>query len=225
MEQLIAKYVLSEVGFGGLLLLVLIGAFWKLHTDLAKLRVQMAQQMNRDLLAKRYAAYGDLWSRMRTTAVYTASGFGPEEARAYSESMSDWYFLPNGGLFLTRRAREFYFALQDLVQSVGRLPGWRCSERPEKPAEVFAELMTRLSRNDRTVKRVTRLLKKPDKLDPDEWRSACTTVAKTLEALVRESASDAGQVIYAATQQVSSVLRANLAHEVRSRLDIDWPAA
>ncbi len=225
MDKMIADLVYAQVGFGGLLLLALIAAFWKLHSDLTKVRVEMAQQMNRDLLAKRFAAYGELWSRMRPTAVYTRSGFGPDEARAYSESLSDWYFSPSGGLFLTRRAREFYFALQDLVQSLGRLPGWHCGERAEKPADVFGDFMTKLSQSDRGLERVTSLLKQPDKLSPEEWRSACKTVVRRLESLVKESAPGAAQVIYAATQQVSSILRTNLAHEVRSRLDIDWPSA
>src|SRR5262245_41228302 len=43
--------------------------------DLKKLQVEMTYQLNRDLLSKRFEAYGGLWSRMQDTAIYTTEGF------------------------------------------------------------------------------------------------------------------------------------------------------
>ncbi len=197
MDEKIVDVIYTQYGPSGLLLLALIAAFWKIHSDLTKLRVEMALQLNRDLLSKRFTAYGDLWSRMQPTAIYTASGLGPSETIAFSNSLSDWYFSANGGLFLTRRAREFYFSLQDLLQSVGRLPGWRCDQRPDQP----------------------------EKLDPEQWRISCKAVSEKLGALVNESDPKAGEAIYVSIQQVSSKLRTNLTHEIRSRLDVEWPVA
>jgi len=225
MEAKIVDLVYAQVGISGVLLVVLVVAFWNLHTSLTKVRVEVAYQMNRDLLARRFAAYGQLWHRMHTSAVYTVSGFGPTEAKGFSESLSTWYFSPDGGLFLSRRAREFYFALQELLQSVGRLPGWRCEVRPLDPKTIFTAFMRELAEGDRNVAATMALLEKPEALDAEQWRASCRAIAKRLEAFVGESAPGAGEAIYAATQQVSSILRSNLAREIRSRLDVSWPAA
>jgi hypothetical protein len=66
---------------------------------------------------------------------------------------------------------------------------------------------------------------KPELLDPAKWRLVCGLVADKLESLVKSADSGAGEPIYAAIQQVASVLRTNLAHELRSRLDVEWPTA
>lgn len=144
--------MLRDIGFGGLLLAVLIAAFWKVHSDLKKLRVEMSHQLNRDLLSKRFTAYADLWSSMQLAAKYTVSGFGPDEAKAFLENLTKWYFSPDGGLYLTSRAREFYFCLQELLRAVGHLSGWRCNERPDEPEKIFVRMLKEFPKQDEAVK-------------------------------------------------------------------------
>ena len=220
---MIAEIIYPQLGLWGLFLLVLIGAFWKLNSELMKLRVEVSYDLSRDLLSKRFAAYGELWSRMRTVAIYTKSPFGPIEATALFEDLSTWYFSENGGLLLTSRARDFYFPLQELLRTFGRLTGWRCDPRPTDPEIIFADLLAEISRKDPKLKPHVDLVRRPDKLEAKDWKAVCESVSERLESLVDESDPKAGEAIYAAIQQVSSVLRSNLADELRSRLDVQWP--
>jgi len=226
MEAKIAEAIYTllgtQLGLGALLLLTLIAAWWKLSSELKKLRIQAAYQVNRDLLSKRFQTYGALWTHMQPTAVYTATKFGPSDATEFSESLSKWYFSDNGGLFLSTRARDFYFSLQDLLRAVGRLPGWCCDERLAPPQEVFSELLRSLPPKDR-YEGID--LKRPETLDPERWRRLCESLSAALESLIKDSNPKAGEVIFASVQQVASVLRSNLTHELRSRLDVEWPTA
>lgn len=197
--------------------------------DLKKLQVEMAYQLNRDLLSKRFEAYGDLWSRMQDTAIYTTKGFSPTEATDLLRKLSEWYFSATGGILLTTRARDFYFSLQDLMRVVGGLSDWKCDQRPSQPRirVVFTKLLGELDlKGQQLVDQVNLVLNgKPELLDPAKWRLVCGLVADKLESLVKSADSGAGEAIYAAIQQVASVLRTNLAHELRSRLDVEWPTA
>jgi hypothetical protein len=71
MEQKLFDVIYTQLGLGGLLLVVLITAFWKLHAELTKLRVEMSHQLNRDLLSRRFTAYEGLWALMKPIAKYT----------------------------------------------------------------------------------------------------------------------------------------------------------
>jgi hypothetical protein len=210
----------TQLGLVVLLLLTVIAAWWKLSSDLTKLRIQATYQVNRDLLSKRFQTYGALWTRMQPTALYTATKFGPSEAAEFSESLSKWYFSDNGGLFLSTRVRDFYFSLQDLVRTVGRLPNWSCDERLAAPQEVFGALLRNLPPKDQ-YEGID--LNHPETLDPRRWRRLCQSLSAPLESLIKGSDPKAGEVVFAAVQQVSSVLRSNLTHELRSRLDVEWP--
>jgi hypothetical protein len=197
--------------------------------DLKKLQVEMAYQLNRDLLAKRFEAYGGLWSRMQDTAIYATEGFNPAAARDLLRGLSEWYFSATGGLLLTTRARDFYFSLQDMVRAVGSLSDWNCDERPSQPRirVAFTKLLGELDPKDHQVIDQVKLVLegKPELLDPVKWKVVCGLVADKLEALVKRGESEAGEAIYCAIQQTASVLRTNLAHELRSRLDVEWPTA
>jgi hypothetical protein len=195
--------------------------------DLKKLQVEMAYQLNRDLLSKRFEAYGDLWSRMHDTAIYTTTGFSPTEATDLLKKLSEWYFSATGGILLTTRARDFYFSLQDLVRAVGGLSDWKCDQRPSQPRMVFARLLRDLDLKDQQlVEQVDLVLQgQAELLDSAKWRLVCGSIADKLVSLVNSSNEEAGEVIYAAIQQVASVLRTNLAYELRSRLDVEWPTA
>jgi hypothetical protein len=227
MEQKIVDVVYPQLGFGGLLLVVLIAAFWKIHSDLAKLRVEMSHQLNRDLLSKRLAAYGDLWSRMEPTAIYTTSGFGLNEAIAFSGNLSTWYFSANGGLFLTSRTRDFYFSLQNLLRAVSHFPDWCCIERPAEPEKIFAQMLEEIAKQNNDMENAFSSFqeKKLEKIDSKQWSAMCKSVSEKLESFVSTANPQAGELIYVSIQQVSSVLRSTLTQEIHSRLDVEWPVA
>jgi hypothetical protein len=190
-----------------------------------ELQVKMAHQINLDLLSKRFDAYGDLWSRTQPAAIYTAQEFSQKEAREFLEGLSKWYFSVTGGLFLTVRARDFYFSLQRLLRTVGGLPGWKCNTRPGDPKEVFTAILNEVAKGRPLLEaQVTLLVEKhPEKLDPECWEELCQALSAKLKCLVDANDPNAGEAIFNAIQQVSSVLRTNLTHELHSRLDVEWP--
>jgi len=201
--------------------------------DLKKLQLELAFQMNRDLLVMRYKAYGRLWSRTKATMVYTAEAFGPEKVLDFKEALSDWYFSDDGGIFLTVKARDFYFALQDLVHAVCGLGGWTCDPRPTNPRQLFVELVEPLDVDDELKRRLREGLKDKTGVNREwyatintaDWAACCEKVSGRLKALVGGADPRAGAMVYAAIQQVASVLRTILVHELGSREDVERPAA
>jgi len=192
--------------------------------DLKKLQVQMAYQLDRDLLARRSEAYARLWTRTKATKIYTTQAFGPHEVSDLVNVLSDWYFSECGGLFLTKRAREFYFALQDLVLAIDDFGRWTCKRRPKKPKAVFERLLKTLKLKDSGVRQQARLATvKPESLNDERWRALCGKLSDRLRSLVEDASPEAGEMIYSAVQQVASVLRSNLVHELGSRLGVKRP--
>jgi hypothetical protein len=201
--------------------------------DLKKLQMEMAFQLSRDLLGMRYRAYGQLWSRTKATMIYTSEAFGPKTVSDFMESLSDWYFSETGGIFLTTMAREYYFSLQDLVQEVCDFGNWRCYPRPPKPKEHFLKLIDALDLENGLKERLMDQLKdRPDdqvgvreewhrSIDPAEWRKCCGKVSERLKSLLNEKDLKAGAMVYAAIQQVTSILRTTMVYELGSRVDVE----
>ena len=118
-----------------------------------------------------------------------------------SESLSKWYFSEEGGLFLTDRGREFYFAFQDLLRTVGALSDWSCCQRPSDPDKLFLKLLEGIfekdkheivkKRGDEKVKnwpKVIKVLKEKnlERMDDKEWRKVCRSVSKKFYFLGKE---------------------------------------
>lgn len=101
MEQQLTNIILTQFGTGGLIILILVAAFWKLYSEQRKSLVESAHQLNRDLISKRATAYATLWTGMRPLAIYSSSNFDPEKSKKLYEDLSTWYFSETGGLFLT----------------------------------------------------------------------------------------------------------------------------
>ena len=214
-------------------LIIVVPVLFKLGSDLAKLNTEVAYQLNRDLLTKRFTAYGDLWARMKPVAIYTAEEFGPCTVKELSESLSLWYFSSEGGLFLTERAKVFYFAFQNLLTTIGNMAEWGCQERPCNSKVRFLQLLRGLDQDKANVEECLNHLdsERPDLLDPQNWLAVCELISTKLEDVFKEKQNDpltqepadVGGEIYSAIQQVSSVLRSNLAWELQSRLDLPRP--
>ncbi len=243
MEDKLTDLIYTQLGLGGLLLAFTVWTFFGLSSELAKLRTEVGYEVNRDLLTKRFEAYGALWAKMQRLALYAGKPFGRTEVRALERDLSDWYFSATGGLLLTAEAREFYFALQDTLSAASVLPDWSCQERPAKAFEIFVDFLAGVAAKE--ARRVTaagaasqskeaheggfehcvRLIehKEPESMRPEDWRNACRAVAQELESLARLGTREACEKIYCAVQQVSSILRTRLAFEVRSRLAVKLP--
>ena len=202
--------------------------------DLKKMQLEMAFQLNHELVVMRYKAYGQLWLRTKSTKLYTTEAFGPKEVFELVDSLSDWYYSETGGILLTNNAKEFYFSLQDLVLAVCDFGKWMCYPRPTDPKEIFDKLLNAMELTDKESKdleltgqelkdQVSKATTKPQLLDPKKWRKCCRMVSSKLKLLVDEAKTDAGSVIYAAIQQVASILRTYLSHELGSRLEVERP--
>jgi hypothetical protein len=199
-------------------------ALWAFGTEVAKLRIEADGEATQQLLTKRFAAYADLWHRTAPTAIYSNKDFGPADAARLRESLSAWYFSKDGGIFLTARTRDLYFALQDILSVAAGLRTWKCSDRPEDPKQVFLELLERLDERDRTLAEQI-LRETPDAAGAERWREIVKALAAQFSSLPINKRA-AGDYVYAAIQQVASVLRTGLTFELGSRLNVNrslWP--
>ena len=85
-----------------------LGLYWKIKKELVA-------QYDRDLRAERVKHYNDLWEATELLAKYSP----PEPItrlalEQLSKSLREWYFR-GGGMFLSDRARDNYFLLQDSI--------------------------------------------------------------------------------------------------------------
>ena len=80
----------------------------------------------------RFKSYGALWKELRLLAIYDATVINKKAVGDLSSKLSDWYFSECGGLLLTPQARDFYFALQDLLRATSKFPEDWDANRPEE---------------------------------------------------------------------------------------------
>jgi hypothetical protein len=137
----------------------------------------------------RLTSYGDLWARMRPTAIYDRTPFTRAMVADLAESLSDWYFSATGGLLLTTPVRELFVEFLE-----------RSDLGAAKAFMVFLD--------QRAV----------DGWPPDDiverarkWRADIQRIPPLWSGLEPE-------VRFAIVQQVSSVLRTALSADVESRL-------
>lgn len=216
------NYVLAQFGVAGIVLVVMLLALYKLGADLARLRTDLQQQVTRDLLNKRFDAYGRLWAQMQPLAAYSDDLLSPPKAAQLSEALSAWYFSANGGMFLTAKAREFYFALQDMLQAASELKGWKCTRRPDDVKGKFRHFLAAALSNSAVAFDPSRL-DQPQTIDATQWRNVCRVAAQRLKSLPTTGGPEASDTVFAAVQQVSSALRSVLAHELQTRLELHVP--
>jgi hypothetical protein len=138
-----------------------------------------------------------------------------------STKLSDWYFSESGGLLLTPQARNFYFALQDLLRATSKFPqNWsadRSSEAEGDQKRIFREILTASGADDAiqvfnhfTTGSFEDWPKKALQLG-EEWRKGIKRVIvcwKDLDSTQR----------FATLQQVGSILRTSLVNDLESRL-------
>jgi|SoiMetStandDraft_2_1073263.scaffolds.fasta_scaffold81063_3 hypothetical protein len=88
------------------------------YATLAKARLDLSIEYDKELHSNRLTAYKELWPRLKPLARYSVERpITYQVVKDTSEKMRDWYF-DVGGIFLSRASRKPYFALKDEMQKI-----------------------------------------------------------------------------------------------------------
>lgn len=222
MGEKVLDLLFSQYGVNVMLIAAALMVMGWLLYEASRARSQRTYELNRDLLAKRFDAYDTLWMTMKPLAIYNSARFDRDDVIKLSTALSEWYFSAHGGLFLTERARDLYFLLQDLLQDVSKLSDWTCRIRPVEPDAVFADML----KDSRYGAKISKAdVKNPNRLG--EKRKSLHTVLSQRFTELGPPPEVAGDRVFAALQQVSSFLRTALTEELRTRIDVQrgWGAS
>jgi hypothetical protein len=91
------------------------------------------------------------------------------------------------------------------------------SDSSKQPESIDNEAWRELGRH------IADRLKRPESIETQPWRDLCRALAEELRSMSSEAISRRGDVVFSVMQQVSSVLRSNLAYELHSRLELSIP--
>jgi hypothetical protein len=85
---------------------------------LAKARLDLSIEYDKELRQERLKAYQDLWKRLEPLAPYSPKKpLTHELVKSTSEDLRDWYF-EFGGIYLSQECRGPYFALKESMQKI-----------------------------------------------------------------------------------------------------------
>ena len=102
------------IGIAGALL----GAVTTYLVAVLKLRRELEYKYDTDLRDKRIPQYLELWKLLEDLAKYaTPKQLTFDDLYKLTASLRQWYF-EQGGLFLSEKSRDTYFALQDAIKKV-----------------------------------------------------------------------------------------------------------
>jgi hypothetical protein len=219
MDELISQ-IAHHLGLVGLFGFLTVIAILSTLKDLARIKLDIVRQRSNDLLKRRFAAYGRLWSQMATFAVFSAESFDAAAAQSSSAKLSEWYFSRAGGLLLSTTAREFYFALQETLTTFSRA-GTLNGAKHVDGREAFCAL---LKSNKAVAAKYRACVRSylnghPEKMRAKDWKLLCRALTATVLTDLAECPAHGSDLAFCMVQQVSSTLRSRLAHEVQSRLD------
>jgi hypothetical protein len=169
----------------------------------------------------RYKSYGALWKDLRPLAIYDEAIIKRKTVSDLSTQLSNWYFSESGGLLLTPQARDFYFALQDLLRTTSRLPvDWdadRSGASEGDQMSVFRDVLKgrgavgAISVLDYLSTGVLGDWQNRAAGLAKEWRTGMNQVAAGWKELDKKQR-------FATLQQAGSVLRTSLANDLESRI-------
>ena len=169
----------------------------------------------------RFKSYGKLWKELRPLAIYNSSIINREVVDDLSLKLSDWYFSEYGGLLLTPQARDFYFALQDLLQVTSKTPeDWSATRFKESEGGhklIFQEILMEMGSND-----AISVLDYFSEGSFQNWREKAPDLGKKWRLEVKKIAEAWNSLEenqrFASFQQVGSKLRTTLVADLESRL-------
>jgi hypothetical protein len=135
--------------------------------------------------------------------------------------LTDWYFSENGGLLLTPQARDFYFALQDLLRATSTSPEDWEADRSEESEDTLKRIIRDLlaaTKSDGAIGALDYISARASE-DWEEhaaglgrgWRTGINDLAAVWSRLD-------GRQRFATIQQAGSVLRTSLSTDLESRV-------
>jgi hypothetical protein len=185
-----------------------------LARELQKVRGSERQEL-------RFKSYGALWKELRPLAIYDPTRIDNKAVGDLFTKLTGWYFSESGGLLLTPQARDFYFALQDLLRVTSNLPNEWYADRSkdlEGSADItFREILN--ARNDADGISVFNYFEtgafegwEKDGIEfGKQWRSAIKRLGAAWNELSEPQR-------FAVLQQAGSKLRTGLSNDLESRL-------
>lgn len=187
----------------------------ELRREMQKVRGVERQQL-------RFKSYGGLWTQLRLLALYDRHTIDLESVKELSKSLSDWYFSESGGLLLTVPARNFYFALQELLQGIQSqcLPGWKLGRSALDPRSNFSLVLEQMGATD--ARRILTYLENDSADALSVWITEAPAMSRQwlsdIKALARRWGELNPDAQFCALQQIGSVLRTVLVRDVESRI-------
>ena len=169
----------------------------------------------------RYKSYGALWKELRPLAIYDATVINKKVVGDLSLKLSDWYFSEYGGLLLTPQARDFYFALQDLLRATSRIPEEWDADRSEESAgaqkDIFLDVL-----KARSADGAISALEFLSTGAPEDWQNQAADHAEEWKKGINDVAEAWNELDkrqrFATLQQVGSALRTSLVNDLDSRV-------
>jgi len=165
----------------------------------------------------RFKSYGSLWKELRPLAIYDATVINRKVVGELSSRLSDWYFSECGGLLLTPQARDFYFALQDLLQVTSRFSEDWDADRPEESEKTIFQDVLKARGADGAISALEYLSTGA----LEDWQNKAADLAKKWRTGINDLAGAWNELDnrqrFATLQQVGSVLRTSLVNDLESR--------
>jgi len=172
----------------------------------------------------RFKSYGGLWKELRPLAIYDATIIDRKTVGDLYAKLTNWYFSECGGLLLTPQARDFYFALQDLLRVTSGIPAdWRAdrSNQFEGNADATFRRLLEQSTNAET-KEALRVFDYFSKGAFADWQDEAIVFGKIWRHAVQHLGAAWTHLSepqrFAVLQQVGSKLRTGLVNDLESRL-------
>ncbi len=104
-------------GFGAVLLAI-VTFFLGRRAEREKVRDQLSVAYDQELRKERLRAYRALWKTLEPFALYAPPPLQYRQLADVSRELREWYFK-TGGIFLSRDARDRYFALLWAIEQIG----------------------------------------------------------------------------------------------------------
>lgn len=174
----------------------------------------------------RFKSYGGLWKELRRLAIYDATVINKEVTSELSTKLSDWYFSENGGLLLTPQARNFYFALQDLLRATAKSSQDWSADRSEDyegaHREIFHKDVLIAQQDDKAIGEAIGVFDYFSKGAFEDWQTMAADYGKKWREGIDKIAAGWNELDerqrFATLQQVGSILRTSLVNDLESRL-------
>ena len=159
--------------------------------------------------------------KLRPLAVYDNTVIDKEVVRKLISGLTEWYFSECGGLLLTQQARDFFFALQDILRTASLIPEeWRAvrSEKPKGGHKSILQALLRARNSDDAIS----VLNYFSQGKFDDWQERAIDLGGKWKSGIRKIGAAWMEINegerFAALQQVGSILRTTLVIDLDSRL-------